>query len=130
MPTSVSFDYAVLRVVPRVERQEFVNAGVIVLCRERRFLAARVLADDARLLALWPALSLREIRQHVHAVTRICAGDLAAGPIAQLSESERFHWLTAPRSTIMQTSPVHTGLCPHAGDLTALVDRLFHQLVA
>ena len=130
MPTSASFDYAVLRVVPRVDRQEFINAGVIVLCRERRFLAARVLADDVRLLALWPGLSLNEVQQHVHAVTRICAGDPAAGPIARLSESERFHWLTAPRSTIMQTSQVHTGLCSEVQDLGELVDRLFNQLVA
>ncbi len=129
MPTSVSFDYAVLRVVPRVERQEFVNAGVIVLCRERRFLAARVLVGEARLLALWPGLSLSEVQQHVHAVTRICAGDSAAGPIARLTESERFHWLTAPRSTIMQTSQVHTGLCSEVQDLDELVDRLFDQLV-
>lgn len=127
MPTSASFDYAVLRVVPRVERQEFLNVGVIVFSRERRFLEARVEVNDSRLHALWPQLDLDHVRQHVEAVVRICAGAEDAGPIARLSQSERFHWLTSPRSTVMQTSAVHTGLC----DATeGLVERLYLQLVS
>ena len=96
MHTSASFDYAVLRVVPRVERGEFINVGVILLCREKRFLGARVHVDEQRLQALWPAIDLEAIRQHIDAVTRICTGDESAGPIAKLSQSERFHWLTSP----------------------------------
>jgi hypothetical protein len=126
MHTSASFDYAVLRVVPRVERGEFINVGVILLCREKRFLGARVHVDEQRLQALWPAIDLEAIRQHINAVTRICTGNESAGPIAKLSQSERFHWLTSPRSTVMQTSPVHTGLCT---ETESLLDRLYTQLV-
>jgi Protein of unknown function (DUF3037) len=121
-----SFDYAVLRVVPRVERQEFLNTGVIVLCRERRYLAAKVAVDEVRLCALWPHLEIEALRQHADAIVRICAGDSSAGPIAALSQSERFHWLTSPRSTIVQTSPVHTGICH---DTEVLLDRLYAQMI-
>lgn len=121
-----SFDYAMLRVVPRVERQEFLNTGVIVLCRERRYLAAKVTIDEARLYALWPHLAIEAVRQHTDAVVRICNGDSSAGPIATLSQSERFHWLTSPRSTIIQTSPVHTGICQ---DTEVLLDRLYAQMI-
>jgi hypothetical protein len=124
---NASFDYAVLRVVPRVEREEFVNVGVIVFCLEKRTLQARVHIDEARLRALWPALDLEAVRHHVHAVERICAGDPEAGPIAALPLRERFHWLVAPRSTIIQTSPVHTGICTEP---TGIIDRLFDQLVS
>ncbi|SNS77593.1 Protein of unknown function [Granulicella rosea] len=127
MHTSASYDYAVLRVVPRVDRQEFVNIGVIVLCRERRYLAARIHVDEARLRALWPQLDIDAVRRHADAVLLICAGEDAGGPIARLSQSERFHWLTSPRSTIMQTSPVHTGLCVETGEL---LERLYRGLVA
>jgi len=123
---SVSFDYAVLRVVPRVEREEFVNVGVIVFCLEHRTLEARVHVDEARLLALWPGLDIETVRQHVLAVVRICEGDETAGAIAQLSQRERFHWLISPRSTMIQTSAVHTGIC---ADGDGVVDRLFRQLV-
>lgn len=119
-----SFDYALLRVVPRVERQEFVNAGVVVFCREKRYLAARVRLSAARIRALWPNADLDLIAQHLDAVDRICKGDHAAGPIAQLSQSERFHWLVSPRSTIIQPSPVHTGVCDHTD---GLLDRLEAQ---
>ncbi|HSY03573.1 MAG TPA: DUF3037 domain-containing protein [Acidobacteriaceae bacterium] len=122
-----SFDYAILRVVPRVERQEFINAAVIVFCMEKHYLAARVHLDAARLTALWPAIDLELIRQHLDAVPRICAGDPAAGPIAGLSLRERFHWLTAPRSTIIQPSPVHTGVCDGTCDL---LDRLEKQFLS
>ncbi|WP_260703211.1 DUF3037 domain-containing protein [Edaphobacter flagellatus] len=109
MPSS--FDYAVVRVVPRVEREEFINAGVIVFCLEYRFLAARVVVDEARLKALWPKLDVELVRRHLEAIPKVAAGDIAAGPIAKLSQRERFHWLVSPRSTIIQVSPVHTGLC-------------------
>jgi hypothetical protein len=106
-----SFDYAVVRVVPRVERGEFINAGVIVFCLEQKFLSAKVVMDEARLKALWPQIDLDLVRRHLEAIPKIAAGDVSAGPIAQLSLRERFHWLVSPRSTIIQVSPVHTGLC-------------------
>ena len=111
MPVPSSFDYAVVRVVPRVERGEFINAGVIVFCLERRYLEARVVVDEARLRALWPQLDVDLVRKHLEAIPRIAAGDPAAGPIARLSQRERFHWLVSPRSTIIQVSPVHSGIC-------------------
>jgi len=122
-----SFDYAILRVVPRVERQEFINAAVIAYCPERRYLDARVHLDPGRLQALWPDVDLELIRKHLDAVPRICAGDDAAGPIARLSQRERFHWLTSPRSTIIQPSPVHTGVCEGT---EALLDRLEKQFLS
>lgn len=111
MPVPSSFDYAVVRVVPRVERGEFINAGVIVFCLERRFLAARVAVDEARLKALWPGIDVELVRRHLEAIPKIAAGDPDGGPIARLSQRERFHWLVSPRSTIIQVSEVHTGLC-------------------
>ena len=124
MPTS--FDYATIRVVPRVERQEFINAGVIVFCLERKFLGARMQLDEARLKALWPKTDIELVREHLEAISRICAGDESAGPIARLSQRERFHWLISPRSTMIQPSPVHTGLCENTGDL---LERLAKQLL-
>ena len=111
MPAPSSFDYAVIRVVPRVEREEFINAGVLVFCLQLRFLEARIHIDQQRLHALWPQLDLALVRQHLEAFPRICAADPTAGPISQLPQRERFHWLVSPRSTIIQVSPVHTGLC-------------------
>lgn len=111
MPAQLSFDYAIVRVVPRVDREEFINAGVIVYCAEQPFLSARVRVDEPRLRALWPELDIALVREHLEAVPRVCAGDPAAGPIARLTPRERFHWLVAPRSTIIQVSPVHSGLC-------------------
>lgn len=111
MPTLSSFDYAILRVMPRVDRGELINAGVILFCLERDFLEARVEVDEARLLALWPEADVELIRHHLEAVPKICSGSADAGPIARLSRRERFHWLVAPRSTIIQVSPVHVGLC-------------------
>lgn len=127
MPAPASFDYAILRVVPRVERQEFVNAGVVVYCRERRYLAARMRLNAERVKALWPEADLELIAKHLDAVERICAGDASAGPIAELSQSERFHWLVSPRSTIIQPSPVHTGVCDETG---TLLERLEKQFLA
>ena len=128
MPAPSSFDYAVVRVVPRVERGEFINAGVILFCLERDFLAARVEVDEARLRALWPEIDLELVRQHLEAIPRICAGSPDGGPIARLSLRERFHWLVAPRSTMLQVSPVHAGLCESAG--AARSTELFRRMVA
>jgi len=127
VPTPASFDYAILRVVPRVERQEFINAGVVVFCLERRYLAARVALDEGRLRALWPEADIALVREHLDAVPRICAGDLGAGPIARLSQRERFHWLSSPRSTMIQPSPVHGGVCDETDDL---LDRLAEQFLS
>ena len=106
-----SYDYAVVRVVPLVEREEFVNAGVILFCRERRFLAAQIALDRERLLALAPDLSPDDVYRHLALIPVICRGELAGGEIAALPQAERFHWLVAPRSTVIQVSPVHSGMC-------------------
>ncbi|MBN9614473.1 MAG: hypothetical protein BGO25_04940 [Acidobacteriales bacterium 59-55] len=127
MPVPSSFDYAVVRVVPRVERGEFINAGVIVFCLERRFLEARVEVDEARLRALWPEIDIELVRKHLEAIPRIAAGDVSAGPIARLSQRERFHWLVSPRSTIIQVSPVHSGLCDVPGQA---MEQLSQRLLA
>jgi hypothetical protein len=126
VPARSSFDYAILRVVPRVEREEFINAGVLLFCLERDFLAARVEVNEPRLRALWPGADVELIRQHLEAIPRICAGSPDGGPIARLSLRERFHWLVAPRSTIIQVSPVHTGLCDSP---ERALDELFRQMV-
>lgn len=120
------FQYAVVRVVPRVERGESMNAGVILLCRPRRFLAARVGLDEARLRALAPDVDAATIRAHLAAVERIAEGDASAGPMARLGIGERFHWLVAPSSTVIQPSEVHTGVCD---DPAVELDHLFEQLV-
>ena len=128
MPSSTSpFQYAIVRVVPRVERGEQVNAGVVLFCRPRRFLAARVALDEDRLRAIAPDVDLDAVRGHLDAFCRIAAGDGGAGPIAALPPSERFHWLVAPASTIIQCSPVHTGL---TDDPEAELDHLIARLVA
>jgi hypothetical protein len=106
-----SYDYAIIRIVPCVERGEYINTGVILFCRTRRFLDALIALDPWRLQALDPQVDLDTIKSHLNSIERICAGDKEAGNIAQLSQSERFHWLVSPRSTMIQTSPVHTGLC-------------------
>jgi hypothetical protein len=121
-----SFDYVIVRVVPRVERQEFINAGIIVFCLEKRYLEARIHLDERRLKLLWPNTDIEVVRDHLAAIPRICAGDSAAGPIATLTQRERFHWLISERSTIIQTSPVHSGLC----DTTdGVLDRLEKQFL-
>jgi len=121
------FSYAILRVVPRVERGERINVGVVVFCRPLGYLGARTHLDPERLHALAPELDPEEVRPHLLAVERIAAGDPAAGPIARLDATERFHWLTAPSSTVLQPSQVHTGLC---ADPAAQLDHLFAELVA
>ena len=121
-----TYDYAIIRIVPRVEREEFVNAGVIVLCQSREFLEARIELDEQRLRALDPTPDIESIRAHLATIPAICAGGDDAGPIGRLSRRERFYWLTAPRSTIIQTSPVHTGRCD---DPAALIERLLDTMV-
>ena len=104
------YQYALIRVVPRVERGEAMNVGVILLCRPHRFLAARIELDAGRLASFAPDLDLALVRPHLDAIERVAAGDHTAGPIAMLGPAERFHWLVSPASTIIQPSPVHTGL--------------------
>ena len=120
------FQYAIIRVVPRVERGEYLNAGVVLLSRPRRFLAAKVALDEARLRALAPDADPATILPHLEAIERIAAGDPSAGPMARLGQAERFHWLVAPSSTVIQPSEVHTGLC---GDPAAELEHLFDRLV-
>ena len=126
MRAMLSYDYAILRIVPSVERDEFVNAGAVLQCPERAFLDCRVHIDEGRLRALWPELDFEVIRQHLEAFPKICAGDPDAGPIARLSRRERFQWLVAPRSTIIQVSPVHSGVCDSPA---AALDEIFRRLV-
>jgi hypothetical protein len=126
MHAADSYDYAVIRVVPRVERGEFINAGVILSCESRQFLEARIDVDERRLLALDPAVDLDTVRRHLQAIVRICAGAPDAGPIARLPRRARFHWLTATRSSIIQTSPVHMGRCT---DPAASIERLLERMV-
>lgn len=126
MPTLISFDYAIIRVVPRVERGELINAGVLLFCLQRDFLAAKIEVNAPRLRALWPETDVELVRQHLEAIPRICAGIPEGGPIARLSLRERFHWLVAPRSTIIQVSPVHAGLCESP---ERALDELFRQMV-
>ena len=127
MPAPASYDYAVVRVVPRVDREEFLNAGIILFSKDCRFLSACVKVEEARLSAFAPGLDVDLVRRHLDAITRICAGEKDAGPIARLSLSQRFQWLVAPRSTMIQMSPVHSGLCT---DPAATLTELFRQLVA
>jgi DUF3037 family protein len=127
VPGREDFQYAIVRVVPRVERGEALNAGVVLFCRRLRFLAARTELDEPALAALSPGCDLAGLRTQLATIERVAAGDPAGGPIAALEPSERFHWLTAPSSTIVQPSPVHTGL---TADPAAELDRLFDQLVA
>ena len=120
-----SYDYAVIRVVPRVDREEFMNVGVIISCPAKDFLEARIEMDEARLLAFAPGIDLEAVRAHLASIPRICAGGPNAGPIGQLSARERFHWLVAPRSTIIQTSRVHTGRCTEPEPVSErLLDRM------
>jgi hypothetical protein len=111
VPEQFRYDYAVIRVVPKVEREEFINAGVILSCPARSFLEAQIELNESRLLALDPSLDLEMVKNHLATIPKICRGGADAGPIGQLSQRERFYWLVAPRSTIIQTSPVHTGRC-------------------
>lgn len=126
MPEPCTYDYAVVRVVPDVARGEFLNAGVILFAKSHGALLARVALDEDRVIAFAPGADLQAIRAHLESIVRICEGGEAAGPHGRLSASERFHWLTSPRSTVIQLSPVHSGICD---DPAAEADRLFDRLV-
>lgn len=126
MPVPSSYDYALIRVVPRVERGEFINAGVILSCPQRDFLDARVHLDRARLLALDPTVDVDLVECHLRGIPAVCAGSPEALQLSRLSARERFHWLCAPRSTIIQTSPVHSG---RTDDPAATLERLVRTMV-
>lgn len=126
MPDKFRYDYAVIRVVPKVDREEFINAGVIVSCPDLSFLEARIKLNEARLLALDPSIDLDLVRNHLSAIPTICRGGADSGSIGQFPQRQRFHWLVAPRSTVIQTSPVHTGRC---GDPAAALERLVATMV-
>jgi hypothetical protein len=120
------YDYAIIRVVPKVDREEFINAGAIVSCPELSYLEARISLNEPRLLAIAPTVDLDMIRKHLAAIPVICRGGDDAGPIGQLKQRQRFEWLAAPRSTVIQTSPVHTGRC---GNPTAALEHLLKTMV-
>ena len=121
-----TYDYAIVRVVPRVERGEFVNAGIILSCDVERILRARIELDEMVLLALDAGVDLELVRSTLATIPAICAGGTEAGAIGKLSARERFHWLVAPKSTIVQTSPVHTGQC---SDPEAVLDHLMNRMI-
>lgn len=127
MPGKHVFEYAVIRVVPRVEREEFINIGVILYCPKQKFLKAILLIDEARISALAPGLDIDCLKDNINSFERITNGDADGGPIAKLDLASRFRWLTATRSTVVQSSKVHPGLCKDAGQT---LERLFNQLVA
>ena len=120
------FEYAVIRVMPRVEREEFINVGVIVYCAKQKFLQALFTVNEQRLQIFCCALDLEEVEDHLYAFQRICSGDTTSGPIARLDAASRFRWLTAMRSTVLQTSRVHPGFCKDAGEK---LQELFKHLV-
>ena len=125
MPTASPFDYAIVRVVPCVEREEFINVGVILFCRQKRFLGAQLHLDRPRLAVLAPQLNIEQIEVYLNLIPRLCA-DEVTGPLGELSQAERFHWLVNPRSTTIQVSPVHTGLCT---DPAAMLEHLLQTMV-
>lgn len=117
-----TYDYAYIRIVPRVEKEEFINAGVILFCRTKRFLGAATRLDEARLAALAPQLELDAVRQQLEIIVAMSKG---AGPVAAAGRAETFHWLVAPHSTVIQCSPVHSGLCD---DPQAALEHLVNKL--
>jgi len=126
VPEPSSFDYSIIRVVPRVERGERINAGIVLYCRARDFLGAAVALDRSRLSALAPELDAELVDAHLRSVQQICEGGRDSGPIGQLSQAERFHWLVSPRSTVIQLSAVHSGLCD---DPQVALEHLMETLV-
>ncbi len=126
MPALNSYDYAIVRLVPCVERGEYINVGVILFCRTHRFLGTLISVNMPRLTALFPTIDIEIVQQHLDMIPLVCAGSAEAGTISQLSQSERFHWLVSPRSTVIQTSPVHSGLCT---DPAAKLEHLLKTMV-
>jgi hypothetical protein len=121
------FEYAVIRVVPRVDREEFLNIGIILYCAGQKYLKMRYVLDEERLHCFSGHIDMEELKEHLCSFERISNGDAKGGPIAQLDLPSRFRWLTATRSTILQTSKTHPGLCLDAGET---INKLFGQLVA
>lgn len=130
MPTH-TFEYSVIRVVPWVERQEFLNVGILLSCPSHAFLEARVELDEQRVKGFAPTCDTKLLQGHLDAIKRVCEGGCTSGPIGQLPQRARFHWLVAPRSTIVQFSPVHSGLCkePNAA-IERLTDRMVRPIVS
>jgi len=126
VPATSSYDYAVIRLVPCVERGECINVGVILFCRTRRFLGALIQLDEERLHGFAPNMDFAQVQQQLDHLLQVCYGKAESGPIGQLSQSERFHWLVSPRSTIIQISPVHVGLCT---DPNVALQQLLEKLV-
>jgi hypothetical protein len=124
--SSSPFSYAVYRLVPHLERGERINVGVVVFCRPLDYLAARTALNEEKVRALWPELDVDAVRPHLDAIERIASGDRAGGPLAELDTTARFHWLSAPSSTIIQPSAVHTGVCSEPEEQ---LNRLFESLV-
>ncbi len=126
MADTHTYDYAVIRIVPSVERGEFINCGVILYARTLKFLGARIDLDEARLQALHPGADIELVKEYLKVIPGVCAGSDDAGPIAKLGQSERFNWLVAPRSAVIQMSPVHTGI---TDDAQKSLDRLLETMV-
>ncbi|GCF06494.1 DUF3037 domain-containing protein [Dictyobacter arantiisoli] len=125
MPATSSYDYAIIRLVPCVDRGECINIGIILFCRTKRFLDTIIHLDEKRIQAFAPQLDLEAVQRHLNYLQLVCAGSKASGPIGQFSQSERFHWLVSPRSTIIQTSPVHSGLCEEpAQTIHSLLEKM------
>lgn len=126
MPGKHLFEYAVIRIVPRVEREEFLNTGVMLYCKDLKYLSVLYTINKERLAALCGTLDCNEVEEHLHSFEQICKGDKDGGPIAALDLPSRFRWLTATRSTVVQTSKVHPGFCT---DPQETLNKLFEQLV-
>ncbi len=126
MPAEYTYDYAIVRVVPRVERGEQINAGVILSCADLEFLDARIELDESRLLMLDPSVDLAVVRRNLEIIPTVCRGGDGAGPIGALPQRSRFRWLVSPRSTMIQTSPVHTG---RTHDPAAALESLVETMV-
>lgn len=127
MPGNHLFEYAVIRIVPQVEREEFLNTGVILYCAGQKFLSARIILNTSRIQAFCPKLDIIDLAAYTNAFTEICDGTPNGGAIGRLILPERFRWLTARRSTVLQTSMVHPGFCADPGQM---IDKLFMQLVS
>ncbi len=126
MHENCTFDYAVIRLVPRVEREEFFNVGVILSCPAQKFLAAQIYLDEQKLKAFAPKADVEKVKNYLEIIPKICNGAKEAGVIGKLTPRERFYWLTAVRSTIIQTSPIHTGICCNAKEM---LEHLFETIV-
>ncbi|MCW3088559.1 MAG: hypothetical protein JWQ78_1945 [Sediminibacterium sp.] len=126
MPENHLFEYAIVRIVPKVEREEFLNVGVILYCKKQNFLQTLFTLDEARICSFSGTVEVAELQEYLNAFENICKGGKAGGPIGELDIASRFRWLTAARSTVVQTSKVHPGLCENAAEA---LSRLYAQLV-